>query len=94
MVRVLSRARSFDFSTPLFDNGLVLCVRGWVAPVQGVVDGSAEGFSCAVDTGGGGFEVRQGALFGEGVAGAIGCGAIWIVCVLDRWLLVGDLGDA
>ena len=47
-----------------------------------------------MDAGGGGFEVRESALFGEGVAGVVGYGAVWIVWVLDRGLLVGYLGDA
>ena len=46
-----------------------------------------------MDSGSGGLEVREGALFGESMTGAVGYGAIWIVWVLEGWLLAGGLGD-
>jgi hypothetical protein len=45
----LAGARGFDFSPAFVDHGLVFCVGGWVAPVEGVVEGSAEGFACALE---------------------------------------------
>jgi hypothetical protein len=41
-------ACGFDLSAPFVDDGLVFCVRGGVAAVKGVVECSAEGFSCAL----------------------------------------------
>lgn len=47
---VLAGACGFDFRSAFVDDGLVFGVRGGVAAVECVVEGSAEGFSCAVDT--------------------------------------------
>jgi hypothetical protein len=45
---VLPRACGFDFRTTFIDDGLVLCVGGGVAAVEGIVECTAEGFSCTL----------------------------------------------
>jgi hypothetical protein len=45
---VLPCACDFDLRAAFFDDGLVLCVSGGVAAVEGIVECSAEGFSCTL----------------------------------------------
>jgi hypothetical protein len=82
LVCVLTGACGLDLRTAFVDDGLVLCVGGGVSAIECVVECSAKGFSCAVDTCCCRFEVCHCALLVQIMTGSVWDRAVWIVVIV------------
>jgi hypothetical protein len=81
LVCVLTGACGLDFRTAFIDDGLVFRVGGWVSAIERVVECSAEGFSCAVNTCCCCFKVCHCTLLVQVVTGSVWDWTIWVIVV-------------